>query len=80
VPTLAKKTSKNQLTLPADMIKGMEDVTYFSIERRDDTLVLKPVRLEDAETPLARFQRLFKQNGGDEQTIEDAVRWARTKR
>lgn len=78
--TLAKKTSKNQLTLPAEIIKGMEDVDYFQIERRDETLVLKPVRLEDAETPLQKFQRLFKAHGGNAKAINDAVKWARSRK
>jgi len=43
--TLAKKTSKNQLTLPKAVVDRFPGVDYFEVSADEDRILLKPVRL-----------------------------------
>ena len=42
--TLAKKTSKNQLTLPKAVVDRFPGVDYFEVSADADRILLKPVR------------------------------------
>ena len=42
---LAKKTSKNQLTLPKSVVDRFPGVDYFEVSAGEDRILLKPVRL-----------------------------------
>jgi len=37
---LAKKTSKNQITLPKEIVKAFPDAKYFDVSIRDNTIRL----------------------------------------
>lgn len=43
--TLAKRTSKNQLTLPKAVADRFPGVEYFEVSADEDRILLKPVRL-----------------------------------
>src|SRR5660398_234152 len=43
---LAKKTAKNQITLPKAVIKDFPDTEYYAVRCEGDLIVLEPVRLE----------------------------------
>src|SRR5680860_1789457 len=43
---LAKKTAKNQITLPKAVIKDFPDTEYYDVRCEGDLIVLEPVRLE----------------------------------
>jgi intein-encoded DNA endonuclease-like protein len=76
---LAKKTSKNQLTLPRDIVREFPDVEYFDVTVKDRKIVLMPVKITHSETVEAvrdKMERL----GIKETDIADAVKWARRKR
>lgn len=47
--TLAKKTTKNQLTLPKAVVDRFPGVDYFEVSTDDDRILLKPVRLGGAD-------------------------------
>lgn len=70
---LAKLTSKNQLTLPKEVIAGFPDTTYFEIEAANGQIVLTPVRMQRADAVRAKLAAL----GMSEQDVSDAVQWAR---
>lgn len=47
--TLAKKTSKNQLTLPKAVVDEFPGVDYFEVAAEADRIVLRPLRLRQAD-------------------------------
>lgn len=74
---LAKLSSKNQITLPMDIVKGFPDVDYFNVGVEGDSIVLKPMRVREQASPLEEARKRFKEKGFNEGTITEAVRWAR---
>jgi hypothetical protein len=76
MPTLAKKTSKNQLTLPKAVAEKFPGVDYFEVSTDGDRIVLRPVRLGAADEVRERLQAA--DLGPDD--IARAVRWARQRR
>lgn len=73
---LAKKTSKNQLTLPKGVVSRFPGVDYYEVTADDDRIVLRPVRTGSAEAVWKKLESL----GIKESDVEYAVRWARRKR
>ena len=57
---LAKLTSKNQITIPKDVLSRVPDAQYFDVAYRDGVVVLKPVQVYDAnlETIRAKVKKL----------------------
>ena len=74
---LAKLTSKNQITLPVEMLKPFDGVQYFEVREAEGVLELSPVRTQGGESALEKARRRFKEKGFDESTIAEAVKWAR---
>lgn len=70
---LAKKTSKNQITLPKAVISAFSDVEYFDVREEGGRIVLSPLRPSRADEVRAKLETL----GIDEADVGDAVRWAR---
>jgi hypothetical protein len=70
---LAKLTSKNQLTLPKEIVSGFPGTTYFDIETTNGQIVLTPVRMQRTDAVRAKLAAL----GISEQDVADAVKWAR---
>jgi hypothetical protein len=74
---LAKKTSKNQLTLPKRVADQFPDAEYFDVGVEQGRIVLRPVSFRSAFDVRERLGRL----GITEKDVRDAVAWARgTKR
>jgi len=73
---LAKKTSKNQLTLPRAVVSRFPGVEYYEVSAENDSIVLRPVRTGGADAVRAKLDAL----GIKEADIEYAVKWARRKR
>jgi hypothetical protein len=48
---LAKKTSKNQITIPKKIVAKVPEVTYFDVEWKGGVIVLKPVRISNRFVP-----------------------------
>lgn len=70
---LAKKTTKNQITLPKAVITRFGGVEYFDVTTDGSTIVLRPLQVSRADEVRARIAEL----GIDEQDITAAVSWAR---
>jgi len=70
---LAKKTSKNQITLPKAIVSRYPDVTYFDVREEDGRIVLVPLRESRSDEVRARLEAL----GITDDDIAEAVRWAR---
>lgn len=73
---LAKKTSKNQLTLPKAIVERFPGVDYYEVTAENDAIVLRPVRTGSAEAVWRKLESL----GIKETDVEYAVRWARRRK
>jgi hypothetical protein len=74
---LTKLTSKNQITIPKDVISKIPDVQYFDVTYQNGAVVLKPVKVYD--TDLDEIRMKVKKLGISEKSVSEAVRWARKK-
>ena len=74
---LAKKTYKNQITIPKDALKGLEDVEYFDVFVQGGQIILKPVVISGQGERLAKVREKVKALGLTEGDIDGAIRWAR---
>jgi len=74
---LAKKTSKNQITIPKKIVEKVPEATYFDVEWKGGVIVLKPVRVYS--TDLEQIRAKVKRLGISESSVEEAVKWARSK-
>jgi hypothetical protein len=72
---LAKKTVKNQITLPKAVVGRFADVEYFDVSTDGESIVLRPLQRSRADEVRARLAQL----GIDEPDVAGSVRWAREK-
>jgi virulence-associated protein VagC len=72
---LAKLTSKNQITLPKDLVRRLPSTEYFDVQLEDDRLILTPVRIQRTDDVRRKLEEL----GVSEDDVGEAVRWARRK-
>ncbi len=70
---LAKRTSKNQLTLPKAIVQAVGETEYYDVTTDNGRIVLTPVRLQQADAVRAKLNAL----GIDEDDIKDALAWSR---
>ncbi len=70
---LAKKTSKNQITLPVEVVRKFPGVDYFDVVTQDEKIVLVPLRRSRAQEVRAKLAEL----GIGEKSVRDATKWAR---
>ena len=70
---LAKKTVKNQITLPKKIVDNFPDVDYFDVQAEKDRIVLKPLRPDRSDEVRQKLKSLKI----SEKDIADAVSWAR---
>jgi len=76
---LAKKTSKNQLTLPKKIAGVFEGIDYFDVAVKDNVIILKPVKITPAESALEGVRNKIEALGLKDEDIKKAIRWARKK-
>ena len=74
---LAKMTSKNQITIPKKIVEKLPGVEYFEVELKDGVVMLKPLKVYD--TSLERIRAKVKKLGLQENTVKEAIKWARSK-
>jgi hypothetical protein len=77
---LAKKTSKNQLTLPKRIVEALPETDYFDVTLREGAVVLRPVAITEPGSKLATVRRKIRDLGLTSKDIDNAIRWARTRR
>jgi len=70
---LAKKTVKNQITLPKAVITRFAGVEYFDVSSDGECIVLRPLQKSRADEVRAQLSQL----GIDEQDVAASVSWAR---
>jgi bifunctional DNA-binding transcriptional regulator/antitoxin component of YhaV-PrlF toxin-antitoxin module len=70
---LAKKTTKNQITLPKTVITRFAEVEYFDVSTDGECIILRPLQKSRADEVRARLAEL----GIDEGDVAVAVSWAR---
>ena len=74
---LAKKTSKNQITIPKRIVDQLPDVSYFKVEFEGGLILLTPIR--QYETDLHKIRQKVKKLGIRENTVAEAIQWARSR-
>jgi hypothetical protein len=72
---LAKKTVKNQITLPKAVVTRFGEVEYFDVSTDGECIILRPLRRSRAGEVRTRLAQL----GIDEQDVTASVSWAREK-
>ena len=77
---LAKKTSKNQLTLPKEVVKEFPDTDYFDVTVKERKIILMPVRIAPDDAALEGVRDKLKKLGITEDDVAGAVKWARKKK
>jgi hypothetical protein len=77
---LTKKTSKNQLTLPKEIVKEFPDVDYFDAEVKGHAIVLTPVKITLIDTSVDIIREKMARLGLAESDVRDAVKWARKRK
>jgi hypothetical protein len=70
---LAKKTVKNQITLPKAVITRFKGVEYFDVTTDGTAIVLRPLQLSRADEVRNQLAEL----GIEEQDVAAALSWAR---
>ncbi|OGL42158.1 MAG: AbrB family transcriptional regulator [Candidatus Schekmanbacteria bacterium RIFCSPHIGHO2_02_FULL_38_11] len=76
---LAKKTSKNQITLPKEIAKTFPDTKYFDVSVKDKKIILIPVKIIPAYMTLEGIREKIEKLGIAEEDVTRAVEWARKK-
>ena len=77
---LAKKTSKNQITLPKPIAEAFPDADYFDVRVENNKILLRPVRITPVESILDGVREKMKKLGVTQKEVAGAVRWARGRR
>jgi hypothetical protein len=70
---LAKKTTKNQITLPKRVVARFSGVQYFDVTTDGECIILRPLRESRADEVRARLAQLKI----DDEDVAAAVAWAR---
>ena len=76
---LAKKTVKNQITLPKAIVEKLPATDYFEVGIRGEEIVLRPVVIEAKGTRLEKIRAKMKALGLSEKDVDAAIRWARNR-
>ena len=74
---LVKKTSKNQITLPKEVINEFPNVEYFEVKVEKGRIVLIPVKPIASDIKLEKIREKIRKRGITEKEVEKAVKWAR---
>ena len=77
---LAKKTSKNQVTIPKKILKEIPDTDYFDVSLREGAVVLRPVTVAEPGSRLATVRQKIRDLGLESADIDRAIQWARSRR
>lgn len=71
---LAKRTSKNQITLPKAVVTRFAECDYFDVTTDGVSITLRPLQRSRADEVRAKLDHL----GIKEQDVADAIAWARS--
>ncbi len=74
---LAKLTTKNQITIPKQIIDQIPETRYFDVKLNGDTVVMKPLTIYD--TDLEQVRSKIRKLGLKPDCVAEAIKWARSK-
>ena len=74
---LAKRTYKNQITIPKAVMAGFEGIEYFDVQEKQGAIILKPVMVQSREEELETIRGKIEALGITEKDVKAAVLWAR---
>ncbi len=77
---LAKKTSKNQITLPKKIVEALPPTEYFDVTVLEGEVVLRPVAVTAPGERLRAVREKIRRLGLTEADVTAAIRWARGRR
>ena len=77
---LAKKTSKNQITLPKAIISAFPDTQYFDVRVEENQILLMPVKIAPVGSTLEYVRDKVKKLGITGKDIDEAIQWARKRK
>jgi cysteinyl-tRNA synthetase len=70
---LAKRTTKNQLTLPKAVVAATGEADYYDVSADNGRIILTPLRIQRADALRAKLAEL----GIKQDDVKDAIKWAR---
>ena len=70
---LAKKSSKNQITLPKAIVRQLPDVQYFDIPVRDGEIILRPAVVSSPGERLKAVRDKMRALGLSEREVDAAI-------
>lgn len=73
---IAKLTSKNQITLPVELVRELPSTKYFDASYIDGVVVLQPMEMSPL-IGLKELRRRLRRAGIRPREVAKAVRWAR---
>ena len=74
---LARKTSKNQLTLPKEVVGNFPGVDLFDASVENNRIILTPVKIVPIDSSLENIRKKMECLGIVENDVTEAVQWAR---
>jgi len=74
---LAKKTSKNQVTLPKKILQEIPETDYFDVSLHEGSVVLRPVTVTEHRSRLTTVRQKIRDLGISPTDIDQAIAWAR---
>jgi virulence-associated protein VagC len=77
---LAKKTSKNQVTLPKKALQDIPETDYFDVTAKGGVLILRPMTMAEPSSRLTAVRQKIKELGIEMKDMDRAIAWARGRR
>ena len=74
---LAKRTYKNQVTIPKAVMDAFPGIEYFDVVKRQNAIVLRPVDPRPNGSRTVAIRAKIKALGLTERDVDAAIRWAR---
>lgn len=74
---LAKRTSKNQLTLPKEIVSNFPGIDLFDATIEENRIVLTPMKVIPLTASLSGVRAKMKKLGLTPNDVDEAVKWAR---
>ena len=74
---LARKTSKNQLTLPKEVVGIFPGIDLFDARVENNRIILTPVKITPLEVSLESIRKKMTTLGITENDVTEAIKWAR---
>ncbi|MCG3114116.1 MAG: hypothetical protein LLH30_00370 [Candidatus Manganitrophus sp. SA1] len=76
---LIKKTSRNQITLPKEVVQKFPGIDCFEVSVRGEKIELRPVKVRRDGVSLEKTRKKIAELGLTERNVKKAVQWARRK-